>query len=344
MKCTIKEIAHELNLSRNTVAKVLSNKNGVSEKTRKLVLEKARELNYRSAISESADALMSDVPDSILLLTRASVNYSVFWINVMKGIESVLIKNNCSLTLGIMDDSDMRNLRLPPNVHNPSVKGIILVEICDLRVCEAILKLGLPTVTVDMPREYETLFGRIDIITMENKVHIRHLVTKLIQKGCRHFAFAGDIYSSNVGRGFQERYDTLCETLAQHDLSLDLECSLLGETDQQFMNGNYLAERLKSMKHLPDVFICGNDWTAIQIMHAAQFLGYAVPRDFSICGFDNIAESEHTFPPLTTISTPKEALGTAAAECIVNRMRNPDAPYVYSQYMTTLILRESIAF
>lgn len=344
MKCTIKNIAEELNLSRNTVAKVLSNKSGVSEKTKKLVLEKARELNYRSALSNPPTALSSEIPNSVLLLTRASVNYSVFWINVMKGIESVLAKHNCTLTLGIMDDNDMRELRLPPNAHNPSVKGIILVEICDLKVCEKVLQLGLPTVTVDMPREYEQLLGKIDIVTMENKLHIRQLITQLIQKGRQHFAFAGDIYSSNVGRGFQERYDALCETLARYNISLDLECSLLAETDQQLMNSNYLVERLKKMKYLPDVFVCGNDWTAIQLMHAAQHLGYVIPRDFSIFGFDNIAESEHTFPPLTTISTPKEVLGIAAANCLVNRIQHPDAPYVYSQYMTELIMRESVDF
>lgn len=344
MKCTIKTIAEELNLSRNTVAKVLNKKEGVSEKTKKLVLDKARELNYRSALSKNCEPAISPSTDSILLLTRASVNYSVFWINVMKGIESVLAQHHYSLNIGIMDDNDMHTLTLPANIHSSSVKGIILVEICDIRVCQAILKLDLPTVTVDMPREYRDLFGKIDIVTMENKSHIQRLTQELIKRGFQRFAFAGDLYSSNVGSGFQERYDALCDTLKENRLNLDLECSLLTETDQQFMNSNYLVNRIKKMKHLPDIFICGNDWTAIQIMHAAQFLGYIIPKDFSIMGFDNIAESEHTFPPLTTISTPKEQLGIAAATCIINRIQNPDTPYVYSQYMTTLIPRKSIDY
>ena len=153
MKCTIKTIAEELNLSRNTVAKVLNKKEGVSEKTKKLVLDKARELNYRSALSKNSEPAISPSTESILLLTRASVNYSVFWINVMKGIESVLAQHHYSFNIGIMDDNVMHTLTLPANIHSSSVKGIILVEICDIRVCQAILKLDLPTVTVDMPRE-----------------------------------------------------------------------------------------------------------------------------------------------------------------------------------------------
>ena len=45
MKYTIKELASELNLSRNTVAKVLNGKAGVSPKTEKLVLDKIRSIN-----------------------------------------------------------------------------------------------------------------------------------------------------------------------------------------------------------------------------------------------------------------------------------------------------------
>ena len=41
MKCTIKQLAEELNLSRNTVAKALKNSDQVSAKTKQIVLKKA---------------------------------------------------------------------------------------------------------------------------------------------------------------------------------------------------------------------------------------------------------------------------------------------------------------
>lgn len=341
MKCTIKSIAEELNLSRNTVAKALSGKGGVSEKTRSIIQEKAREMNYRTVIGKTPSDI-SSVPSTILFLTRASVNYSDFWVSVIKGIESVLKKHDYTLALGIMEDKDMKEFRFPANLQNPAVKGIIMVEICDPAVCEAVLQYRLPTVTVDMPRDYDRVIGKLDIVTMENKIHIRRLVTDLIANNCRRFAFVGDLHSSNVGLGHQERYETLCETLEKHGLSLDTESSILTATDQQLMNSNYLVSYFKQLKHLPDVYFCGNDWTAIQVMHAAQFLGYSIPRDFSIVGFDNITESQHTIPPLTTISTPKEQLGIAAANCILDRIQNPDIPHVYMQYMTSLIWRGSV--
>ena len=39
-----------------------------------------------------------------------------------------------------------------------------------MRLCvEALLKYGLPIVTVDMPKNYSSILEKIDIITMENK-------------------------------------------------------------------------------------------------------------------------------------------------------------------------------
>lgn len=342
MKCTIKSIAEELNLSRNTVAKALSGKEGVSEKTRSMIQAKAREMNYRTVISDSDPVSFPEIPSTILFLTRASVNYSDFWVSVIKGIESVLKQHNYALTLGIMEDEDMKKFRFPAALQNPSVKGVIMVEICDPSVCEAVLRYQLPTVTVDLPREYEQLSGKMDIVTMENKIHIRRLVTDLIAGGFRHFAFVGDLSSSNVSLGYQERYDALCEALAKHGLTLDTESSLLSVTDQELMSSNFLVNFFRQRKGLPDVFFCGNDWAAIQLMHVAQFLGYSIPRDFSIVGFDNITESQHTIPPLTTISTPKEQLGIAAANCIIDRIQNAGLPHVFMQYSTSLVLRGSV--
>ena len=63
---TIKDIAEELNLSRNTVAKAL-NGQYVPEKTRALVLEKAAEMHYKS-LNLHAEAI-SGPKYRILLVT-----------------------------------------------------------------------------------------------------------------------------------------------------------------------------------------------------------------------------------------------------------------------------------
>ena len=343
MSCTIKDIADALGMSRNTVAKVLSGAEGVSEKTKTAVLAKAEELQYRHLSAVPGYHAPSAASDrgSILFLTRTSFNYSDFWMTVMRGIEDVLKKHGYKLLIGIIDDAGMQALTFPEIIHSPEIKGIILVEICDIRVCKAVLDFHLPTVTVDMPRDFEAILGKMDIVSMENQAHIQKITEDLIYKGCSKFAFAGTLSGSNVSHGFQSRYDALVSTLQSHHLSIMEECCLTQETDQDFLNANYLINRIKSFPSLPDVYICGNDWTAIQLSNALQYRGYRIPEDISIVGFDNTQASLQATPPLTTISSPKEMLGAAAAHCIIDRIRDPSTPYVYSQYMPELILRKS---
>lgn len=347
MKCTIKQLAEELNLSRNTVAKALKNSNEVSSKTKQRVLNKARELNYnninKELFSESGDVTSpSNVNNgSILFLTKTYAPDSEFWTAVLTGIESILSNAHYHLVIGIMSESDLKKMDFPTALKDPSIKGIILVEICDGAICNALLQYNLPIITVDLPKDYNPVLDMIDIVTMENKKNIHRIVNYLISKGAERFAFVGDIYSANVGRGFKERFDALQECLSDNHLELDQKHCLLTETSDEFQDFQTVVKKLQKMASVPDVFICGNDHTAIQLIYALQFLGYQIPKDVSVVGFDDIPASERITPSLTTIQTPKKYLGIAAARQMLERIQYPNSPHSYMEYETKLIIRDS---
>lgn len=347
MKCTIKQLAEELNLSRNTVAKALKNSNEVSSKTKQRVLNKARELNYnninKELFSESGDVTSpSNVNNgSILFLTKTYAPDSEFWTAVLTGIESILSNAHYHLVIGIMSESDLKKMDFPTALKDPSIKGIILVEICDGAICNALLQYNLPIITVDLPKDYNPALDMIDIVTMENKRNIHRIVNHLISKGAERFAFVGDIYSANVGRGFQERFDALQECLSDNHLELDRKHCLLTETSDEFQDFQTVVKKLQKMASVPDVFICGNDRTAIQLIYALQFFGYQIPKDVSVVGFDDIPASERITPSLTTIQTPKKYLGIAAARQMLERIQYPNSPHSYMEYETKLIIRDS---
>ena len=347
MKCTIKQLAEELNLSRNTVAKALKNSNEVSSKTKQRVLNKARELNYnninKELFSESGDVTSpSNVNNgSILFLTKTYAPDSEFWTAVLTGIESILSNAHYHLVIGIMSESDLKKMDFPTALKDPSIKGIILVEICDGAICNALLQYNLPIITVDLPKDYNPVLDMIDIVTMENKKNIHRIVNYLISKGAERFSFVGDIYSANVGRGFQERFDALQECLSDNHLELDRKHCLLTETSDEFQDFQTVVKKLQKMASVPDVFICRNDHTAIQLIYALQFLGYQIPKDVSVVGFDDIPASERITPSLTTIQTPKKYLGIAAARQMLERIQYPNSPHSYMEYKTKLIIRDS---
>ena len=91
-----------------------------------------------------------------------------------------------------------------------------------------------------------------------------------------------------------------------------------------------------------------NDQMALGLIHAFRVAGLDVPRDISVAGFDDIPESAHFWPPLTTV---RQDFGSLAARCVamlldaIGREEEPAAaeasisPVVEPQ----LIIRDSVA-
>lgn len=340
VNCSINDIAACLGLSRNTVSKALNGKPGVSEETRKKIIETAVEMKYRQFLS--ADDLKEETKrtGSIILLTKSTAQTG-FWLNVMEGIKSAIHGTGFSLAMAIVTDDEIASYRIPPILQQSDVRGIILVEVCNAEMCRKLLTLNIPIVTVDYPQHADDLMDKLDVVTMENKKNIRTLITRLYSNGKRRFAFAGNLISENTSQGFADRYQAFSDTLREYGLREMKDCSLTEIAQDSFMNLSSLVSMIKNFKELPEVYICGNDWTAIQMMHALREAGVRIPEDVAIAGFDDIAEASETLPSLTTIRTPKELLGEETMHCLLSKIMTPSRPSLYITAATELITRDS---
>ena len=79
-----------------------------------------------------------------------------------------------------------------------------------------------------------------------------------------------------------------------------------------------------------------NDEVAIKSMEAIRDAGLEVPRDVSVIGYDNSHLAEACLPKLTSINHPKEAMGSRAAELILDMvLGKSDKPrYTYKPELT----------
>ncbi|MDE7107566.1 MAG: LacI family DNA-binding transcriptional regulator, partial [Clostridiales bacterium] len=93
---TIKDIAEQLGLSRNTVAKALNGKY-VPENTRNLILDKARELNYKSINVDKTYSTPPVKSKRILLLAGKPLNNISFFVPIIRSIENYCYKNHHEL-------------------------------------------------------------------------------------------------------------------------------------------------------------------------------------------------------------------------------------------------------
>jgi len=91
----------------------------------------------------------------------------------------------------------------------------------------------------------------------------------------------------------------------------------------------------------PEAFVCANDRTAGNLMHALMALGYRIPRDVRIAGIDDV-EYAHLLPiPLTTIHQPCREVGEAAIAAMLDRVARPDLPAREILLDCRLVVRQS---
>lgn len=95
------------------------------------------------------------------------------------------------------------------------------------------------------------------------------------------------------------------------------------------------------------VFVGTNDFVAIGIMDALTELGYRIPGDFSVCGFDNTLVSAFSGISLTTIDHSIVEKGSYAVTMLekqkelIKEGQHTSAPKLRVEYEPRLIVRDS---
>lgn len=88
------------------------------------------------------------------------------------------------------------------------------------------------------------------------------------------------------------------------------------------------------------IFFC-NDDLAQGALLCAQQMGVRVPQQVAVAGFNDLIGSEFMQPPLTTVRTPREAIGTQAAQMLMVLMKGQVPAQRQRDVGFELMLRQS---
>jgi DNA-binding LacI/PurR family transcriptional regulator len=92
-------------------------------------------------------------------------------------------------------------------------------------------------------------------------------------------------------------------------------------TENDCLGGYRATQRLLSLAVPPTAIFAMDDMMAIGALGAAADMGWVVPEDVSIVGFDDIQVSAFVRPALTTVRQPIETLGRRAVELLLAMIR-----------------------
>jgi LacI family transcriptional regulator len=172
-------------------------------------------------------------------------------------------------------------------------------------------------------------------VGFDNKAAAYDAALKVLEMGHRKIAMISGILDGNDRA--QARHDGVLDAISQFGQGATLVAS--APSPYVLQGGRDGFDQVKSAQ--PTAIICGNDVVAAGAMTRAQELGFKVPSDISIIGFDDIGLASAVSPRMSTVRVPQEQMGKAAAEVLIARMGGTQGTSV--KFPTEFIQRGSLA-
>lgn len=328
---SLKELARHLKLSPTTLSLVLNDSPAgasIPQETKDRIFAAAKGFNYRPNFL--ARSLRSQRTYTIgVLVPEMSEGYSA---QVLAGIESYLIERGYVYLVASHRHKTKLLSHLPRFLFERCVEGLIGVD--------TFYDQCLPLPVVCVSGHLRT--PGVTRIVLNHAMAAEQALCHLKQLGHRHVAFIrGQDFSSDT----KVRWDSI--RAAARGMQLPVPPALVVQLggDSPSPETGYVAARdlLASGKPFTALFAF-NDVSAIGAMRALREAGKRVPEDVSVIGFDNIPSAAFHIPALTTISQPLQRMGALAAEVLLKRIAEPDAPCPEEfEVEPELIIRESTA-
>jgi len=194
-----------------------------------------------------------------------------------------------------------------------------------------------------------------DYVSSDNFGGAYHLVCHLIDLGHRHIVplmpNIDDLHPVN------ERLRGYTTALKEHDIYAREPWKIsppgrheFHETDIYNLVGSQSKQIIQQVENftdgegpMPTALACTNDILAIIAISALRNMGYGIPADVSVVGFDDISMASHIGVPLTTASQDAYELGKVASQMLLERLGDGDlGPRSYT-VPTRLRIRSSTA-
>ena len=153
-----------------------------------------------------------------------------------------------------------------------------------------------------------------DLVGIDNWREGFRMADYLLELGCRNLGFVARPGSAPT---IDARIAGLNQALWARGLPLDRSAVLCADPFDKTAVSSWL-ERVK-----PDGILCGNDFTAAQLMQTLITMGVTIPDDIKIVGFDDVKYASLLPVPLTTLRQPCQDIGTAAMKAMLERLEQP---------------------
>ena len=328
------DIAHELGVSVVTVSNALAGRDGVSSQLRQKICETARNMGYKPSNtrnSKKSSYSMKPGKSVGILTSEKFVGYrGTFYWELTAGISNRLSELNIYTVYESVSVSSERDSVLPKMISENKIDGIMVIGQIKRNYIELLSKIELPVVFVDF---YDSRFD-IDSVNSDSYQGGYLLTDYLIRNGHRKIGFFGTITATS---SIHDRFLGYIKCLIENNIPYHREWTL-NDRDE----GGVIYSKIDLPNDMPTAFVCNCDEIAYHLMGQLNQMGYKVPEDISVVGFDNYTFADYANPKLTTVAVNMEAMAEEAVTMLIRQIVTKEPSNLRKVISGTLIIRDSV--
>ena len=311
----IDDIMKMTGFSRTAVSKALNDKDDISEATKKIIRDAARELNYIPNINaRNLRSKNNNVIALIISSPSAESEKTNTLYPLLMGVNKAMAAHHYELALYIIDSKDQAAKSYVAFCRERNVKGAILVGIkTDDDYIKQLKNSEIPYVLIDVDIRGT---DHMNVVKIDDVTAAFEATEHLIDHNHKNIAFINGGKTATVAI---DRWEGYQKALAEHGLPLQHDYVKIADFSEEKA---YAVTKALFKQHpeLTAVF-CASDLMALGTMKALDDLELDVPRDVSVVGFDDIPLASYVKPALTTINQSFFEKGNKAADLIASLLK-----------------------
>jgi LacI family transcriptional regulator len=329
---SVKDVAASAGVSLGTVSNVMNRPEVVSPRTRERVERAMHDLGF--VRNESARQLRAGTSRTLAYVMLDGSN--PFFHDVAQGIEYAAEEADLSLFICNSNSRAEREAVHLDRLLQQRVQGILITPVNpEAPHLDELARRGVPLVIVDRVRDGDSCCS----VAVDDVLGGRIAVEHLVEQGHERVAFIGGPESIGQVRERLEGARQIWKELgmpADDLINLPTEALTVAE-------GRSAGERLAGLpvRRRPTAAFCANDLLALGLLQQSIGSGRRIPDDLAIVGFDDIEFAAAAAVPLTSVRQPRQELGRAAAQLVLDEATNPDHRHQQLSFTPELVARAS---
>lgn len=298
------DVAELAGVSKTTVSRVLNERGYLSQQTIEKVRDAISELNYRP--NQIARQLHNQ-KTNLVGLVFPTIN-DPFFSQLEAVLDNQLYRLGYKALLGNSQNNSAKERNYLQQLLNHQIDGLIVGS--HNEGLSEYNHIDLPIISIE-----RHIAPNIPVVVSDNYEGGRLATQRLLDDGCKHIIHTN--YPKLVASTNQLRQDAYLDLMKANNLpgityAIDFDSSIENKTN--------VIKRLFQEHPEVDGIFADNDTNASLVMQVAKEMGYRIPEDLKVIGFDGSDITRNLLPELTTIQQSIDEMAVTAVDLLEQRI------------------------